>query len=122
MKASALLAAALLVFQPLFAAPPAPAIGIEQALQLAVSHLKDRGLTSAHQIISLTLEDSSITGGRQYWYARWLPSIKGDDKTTEPGLQISMDGSLARVVTGGASGAGRPDNPGRRRFGSRDMR
>ncbi len=123
MKIPALLAVALLTFQPLLApaAPPAPGVGIEQALKLAMDHLKERGLTGAHYISSLTLEDSSITGGQRYWLARWVPSIKGD-QTTESGLQISMDGTLSRVVSGGPHGTGRPDNPGQRRVGARNIR
>jgi hypothetical protein len=113
-----LLALVALPLAPLHAAPPA--LGIEQALKLAADHLTERGLSAEHYIASLTLEDSTISGGERYWYARWEPLVKLDQKA-ETGLRINMDGSIVRLVSGGPNG-GRPDVPGRRPVGSRNIR
>jgi hypothetical protein len=122
MKLPALLAT--LAFLPLLlleAAPPAPpAIPIEQALKLATDHLAERGLTGQHFISSLTLEDSALTGGERFWLARWVPVIKANDRE-ESGLQIRMDGSVARQLSGGPRGV-RSDVAGQRRVGARSMR
>ena len=102
------------------AADPAPAIPIDRAVQLATAHLTERGLVGQHYIASLTLEDSSVMGGKRYWLARWMPSIKVDGKY-ESGLKIEMDGSLARL-TSAARGGGRPDSAGQRPVGARSLR
>jgi hypothetical protein len=108
-------------FFSLHAEPPAPTMPIDQALKLAMDHLADRGLTGQHYISSLTLEDSALTGGERYWLARWSPAIRVD-KTVESGLQIKMDGTLARLTSGGPNGTGRPDAVGVRRVGARSIR
>jgi hypothetical protein len=121
MKIPAIVAALVLsALSSIQAAPPAPAIPIEQALKVAMDHLAERGLTGQHYIGSLTLEDSTITGGERFWLARWVPAIRADQKV-ESGLQIKMDGSLARLTTGGAA-AGRADASGVRRVGARSIR
>lgn len=99
---------------------PAPAIPIDQAVKLATDHLTERGLAGQHYIASLTLEDSAVTGGKRYWFARWMPSIKVEDKF-ESGLKIEMDGSLSRL-TSSTRGGGRPDQEGVRRVGARSIR
>jgi hypothetical protein len=123
MKLPALLAVvAFTSLSVLHAAPPA--IPIDQALKLAMDHLAERGLTGQHYIGSLTLEDSAVVGGKRYWLARWVPSIR-NNATTESGLQIDMEGNLARLTSGG-SGAGaaraRSDAPGVRPVGARSIR
>ena len=121
MKLPALLAAlAFTSLALLHAGPPAPALPIDQALKLAMDHLTERGLAGQHYIASLTLEDSTLTGGERYWLAHWVPAIRADQKV-ESGLQIKMDGSLARVASGGPNG-GRPDTSGVRRVGARSIR
>jgi hypothetical protein len=119
MKLTALFAALVLGASSVLAGDR-PAVPIEQALKLAMEHLAERGLADQHYIGSLTLEDSTLSGGQRYWYARWVPSIKVDQKS-ESGLRINMDGSLARL-TSGAPGGGRPDVPGRRSIGARNIR
>lgn len=121
MKLPALLAAlAFTSLSALHAEPPAPALAIDQALKLAMNHLAERGLAGQHYIGSLSLEDSTLTGGERYWVARWVPAIRADQKV-ESGLQIKMDGSLARLTSGGPSG-GRADAAGQRRVGARNIR
>jgi hypothetical protein len=81
------------------APPPLP---IDQALKLAQEHLSSRGLAGQHYIGSLTIESSALTGGKTYWFARWVPSIP-NQKSSESGLRINMDGSLVRLTTGSRS-------------------
>lgn len=83
------------------AAPPA--LAIDQALKLAQEHLAGRGLAGEHFISSLTLESFTITGRERYWFARWEPSIRLDQKS-ETGLRINLDGSLVRLTSGGRAG------------------
>lgn len=108
MKFIALTAAALLLgLGAVHAAPPK--LPIDQALQLALDHLRSRGLAGEHYIASLTLEDSALLNGEKYWLARWAPAIRVDRKI-ESGLQIGMDGSLARITSGGPASV-RPLGP-----------
>ncbi|MHA3773522.1 hypothetical protein ACXR0O_18465 [Verrucomicrobiota bacterium sgz303538] len=81
----------------------APQISIDQAISLAQQHLKERGLDGDRYITSLALEKDSITRGNQYWYARWSESVKLEDRKTELGLRINMDGSVVRIVEGPAA-------------------
>lgn len=81
----------------------APQISIDQAASLAQQHLKERGLDGNRFITSLALEKDSITRGNQYWYARWSESVKLEDKKTELGVRINMDGSVVRIVEGPAA-------------------
>lgn len=120
MKTAALLAAALLALQPLLVSAAPPALGIDQAVKLAMDELKGRALDTEHYIGSVTLEDTQLNGGDRYWFVRWFPAVKADDKF-ETGLRINMDGSIARFVSGGPNG-GRPDAPGRRPVGARSIR
>jgi hypothetical protein len=119
MKLPALLVALALAAVSAFAADP-PKIAIDQALKLAMDHLAERGLTGQHYISALTLEDSTLSGGEKYWFARWTPAIRSEQKN-ESGLRINMDGSLARLTSGGPAAA-RADAPGRRSIGSRNIR
>lgn len=115
MKLPLLLAALAFATLPALEAAP-PAIPIDQALKLAQDHLASRGLAGQHYIGSLTLEDSTLTGGKKYWFARWVPSIP-DEKKAESGLRINMDGSLVRLMVGG-----RVEMPGRPSGGARAIR
>ena len=65
---------------------------------------------------SLSLEDSTLSGSQQYWFARWVPSIP-EDKKKESGLRINMDGSLVRLTS-----SPRPNAPGRAAVGARSIR
>jgi hypothetical protein len=120
MQLSLIVSAALfLSFTSIDAAPPT--VPIDQALKLAMDDLATRSLAGEHYIGSLTLESSSmLSGGQQYWYARWVPAIR-TDKKFENGLRINMDGSVVRLVSGNASG-GRNDAPGVRPIGARNIR
>lgn len=81
------------------AAEKAPALPIEKALQLAQDYLKRNNAKPA--IVALSLEKSALLGGKVRWYAKWSAPVQRDGKS-EIGLEISMDGTLTRVVGRGA--------------------
>jgi hypothetical protein len=91
------IAFALVTTFPLLAAP---ALSVEQAATLAQQHLKERGFGGSRYISSLALEKGSVTQGDRYWYARWSESVKLEEKQTELGIRINMDGTVVRVVEG----------------------
>ena len=70
---------------------------IEQALKIAQTYLREQGLAGQTRISSLALEPASIMRRKYYWIAKWSPSVKRDAKT-ETGLEIAMDGTIARLV------------------------
>lgn len=78
-------------------AAPGPRLQVDQAASLAQAHLKERGLESRVFVRALTLESTTVTSGKGYWYARWSEVVEGEEKK-EVGLRINMDGSLVRVV------------------------
>lgn len=80
-----------------------PTLSVQQAADLAQQHLKERGLSARRYITSLALEKEAGRRGERYWYARWSESVKLEEKKTELGLRINMDGSLVRVVEGPAA-------------------
>lgn len=89
---------AALLAAPMFAWA-APKLSAEQAAKLAQAHLKERGIAGQVFIRSITLEgDSQGNGG--YWTVKWSGEIAMDNEKKETGLQVSMDGSLARLVKG----------------------
>ena len=79
-----------------------PTLSVGQAAALAQQHLKERGLAGSRYVTSLALEKESGRRGERYWYARWSERVKLEEKQTELGLRINMDGSLVRVVEGPA--------------------
>ena len=81
----------------------APSMKIDQAASAAQEHLRERGLDGKLFVSSLILERGSLGRGTQYWYARWSDSVKLEDRKTEIGLRINMDGSLVRMIEGPSS-------------------
>ncbi len=74
----------------------APQLGIEQAVKLAQDDLKSRGLTSQVYISSVVLEAG-------HWSVKWSGEIVLSPEKKESGLEIAMDGGLARIVKGPAN-------------------
>ena len=54
-------------------------------------------------VMSITLDRDSLRGKERYWYARWSENVKLEERKTELGLRINMDGSIVRMVEGPAS-------------------
>jgi hypothetical protein len=89
------LACMLMTGVPAHSAPPT--LPIEQAVKIASDYLKEHGLSKQHAITSLVLEPSSMLRKEYHWIALWTPSVDLGNRR-EIGLQISMDGTAARVV------------------------
>jgi len=81
----------------------APTLSVQQAAELAQQHLRERGLAGSRYITSLALEKEAGKRGEHYWYARWSEGVRIEQKQTELGLRINMDGSLVHVVEGPAA-------------------
>ena len=79
-----------------FAAGEKPALPIEKALAIAQDYLKKSGHSAA--IAGLSVERESITNKTVHWYAKWVPSIPLDGGRKEFGIEIAMDGTVARIV------------------------
>ncbi len=86
-----------LVFLGMAQAQAAPELSFEQAAKIASDYLRDQGLSGKHHISSLALEPSTLMRKKFDWVAKWTPSVDHGDRK-ETGLQISMDGSVARIV------------------------
>jgi hypothetical protein len=85
----------------------APALPIDKALAIAQRDLLDRGLAGRIHITSIGLETGSVFGGKKVWVATWSEPIRRDDRKSETGIQVNMDGSAARLVKAPASAPGR---------------
>ena len=79
-----------------FAAGEKPALPIEKALAIAQDYLKKAGHSVA--IGGLSVERESFTNKSVHWYAKWVPSIALDGGRKEFGIEIAMDGTVARIV------------------------
>ena len=79
-----------------FAAGEKPALPIEKALSIAQDYLKKSGHSVA--IAGLSVERESIANKTTHWYAKWAPSIALDGGRKEFGIEIAMDGTIARIV------------------------
>ena len=87
---------ALSVSASAFAADEKPALPIDKALAIAQDYLKKAGHSVA--IASLVVERESLTNKSVHWYAKWAPSIALDGGRKEFGIEIAMDGTVARIV------------------------
>ena len=79
-----------------FAAEEKPALPIEKALVIAQDYLKKSGHSVA--IAGLSVERDAIGSKSGHWYAKWAPSIALDGGRKEFGIEIAMDGTVARIV------------------------
>ena len=79
-----------------FSAEEKPALPIEKALAIAQDYLKKSGHSAA--IAGLSVERDSIGSKGGHWYAKWAPSIPLDGGRKEFGIEIAMDGTIARIV------------------------
>jgi len=81
-----------------FAAEEKPALPIEKALSIAQDYLKKQGHAGSIAIAGLSVERESITNKSVHWYAKWAPAIALDGGRKEFGIEIAMDGTVARIV------------------------
>ena len=98
-----LLALLPVITAPLAMAEEKPAISIREAVEIAEKAKGARENGDRVFIASITLERSSLLGGKTLWIARWsgnLPANNPHDH--EIGVQIAMDGSVKHIVKGPA--------------------
>ena len=81
-----------------FAAEGKPAMPIEKALAIAQGYLKEHGHAGSVAIAGLSVERDSLSSKSTHWYAKWAPAIPLDGGRKEFGIEIQMDGTLARIV------------------------
>ena len=81
-----------------FAADEKPALPIEKALAIAQGYLKESGRAGKVAIAGLSVERDAIGSRSGHWYAKWAPSIALDGGRKEFGIEIGMDGTVARIV------------------------
>ena len=79
------------------AAEERPSLPLETAVAIAAKYLKDNGKDKDHWIASITYDRQSMTNGTYHWYVKWSPSMDIGGRR-ELGLEIAMDGSIARAV------------------------
>lgn len=74
-----------------------PALPLEKAVAIAADYLKSIGQDKDHWIASISYERQSITSGNYKWFVKWGPAIEIGGRK-ELGLEIAMDGEVARAV------------------------
>lgn len=77
-------------------AQAAPNLPIDQALKIANSYLKDNG-RSGVWISAITLEKAAV-GGSGVWAVKWSSPVALDDTKRETGIEVGMDGNVARYT------------------------
>ena len=85
-------------FASALAADEKPALPIDKALAIAQKYLADGGHTSGTAISSLAVEREAFGSSKNNWFAKWAPTIVLPDGRKELGLEIHMDGTIARIV------------------------
>jgi hypothetical protein len=75
-------------------------------VKVAQQYLKEQGMADKYYISALTLESTDMRRASFRWYARWSESVQLSEDRRELGVQIDMDGTLARVVEGREGRAG----------------
>jgi hypothetical protein len=77
-------------------AEAAPQVSIDEALKIANSYLKENGRTDVW-ITGIALEKPSA-GRSGVWAVTWSAPVVLDDTKRETGIEIAMDGSVARYT------------------------
>ena len=79
------------------AADQRPALPLEKAVALAADYLKSIGQDKDHWIASISYDRATLTSGTYKWFIKWGPPIDIGGRK-ELGLEIGMDGEVARAV------------------------
>lgn len=95
----------------------APQLSFEQASKIAADYLRSHGYAKEHFISALVLEPTTPARTKFTWIAKWSPAVELEGRQ-ETGIEIAMDGNIARLVT--KTAAERIDD--RNRIGSRNIR
>ena len=76
-----------------------PAISAGQAFDAAEKSINDRGLGKEIYIESVTLTRTTMFGGENFWFVKYSHPIAAEGPNQhEVGIQVRMDGSVARMV------------------------
>lgn len=97
MKLRLTLLAALFLTTASLRADERPALPLEKAVALAAEYLKSIGKDKDHWIASISYEKASITSSTYKWFVKWGPAIQLEGRK-ELGVEIAMDGTMARAV------------------------
>lgn len=73
-----------------------PTVSIDEALKIAKKYIKEND--RAVFIKSLSLDPTSLAKNQYVWSAMWNTPVMLDDTKRETGVEIGMDGSVARFV------------------------
>jgi hypothetical protein len=74
-----------------------PALPLEKAVAIAADYLKSIGKDKDHWIASISYDRESLTNATYKWYVKWGPAMDIGGRK-ELGLEISMNGDVARAV------------------------
>lgn len=88
-----------------------PSVSIDEALKLAKKYLKENARDGVF-IRSLSLDPTSLAKNQYVWAAMWSAPVMIEDSKRETGVEISMDGSVARYVEKVGSSAATPGTVG----------
>jgi hypothetical protein len=79
-----------------------PALPLEKAVAIAADYLKSIGKDKDHWIAAISYDRQSMTSPVYKWFVKWGPPMDIGGRQ-ELGLEISMDGEVARAVNKKAS-------------------
>jgi hypothetical protein len=74
-----------------------PGLPIDKALKIANNYLKENGRKDTF-IKSITLDPTSLSKNQYVWAAMWGEPVLLDENKRESGIEIQMDGSIARYT------------------------
>jgi len=88
-----------------------PSVSIDEALKLAKKYLKENDRGGVF-IKSLSLDPTSLAKNQYVWAAMWNAPVMLDNTKRETGVEIAMDGSVARYVEKVGSSTATPGTVG----------
>jgi hypothetical protein len=75
-----------------------PALPIEKAVKIANDWLKEAGQKDSNFIAGISLDPTALTRREFVWAVRWNSPIQLEETKRETGIEIAMDGTVARYV------------------------
>jgi hypothetical protein len=88
-----------------------PSLSIDKALKIANNYLKENGRKETF-IKSITLDPTSLSKNQYVWSAMWGVPVQLDESKRESGIEIQMDGSIARYTEKTGSSTNTPGTVG----------
>lgn len=81
-----------------FAAGDVPSMPFDKALAIVQHYIKESGRGGEIVIGGLTSEREAIGSKSGHWFAKWATPLSIDGGRKELGIEIAMDGTIARIV------------------------